>query len=97
MLQSSNLQFKQLMLEKLTRLSQLPQNKQNANHDNHSTQKATKPPVPPTNSETSSIISVETTLRKMAIPSKKTNQEMKVAFHKPKAQLSKTTTAITKT
>ena len=97
-LQSSNLQFsksKQPKLKtKLRRPGQPPQNKQNANHDN---QRANRPPVRPINSEISFIISAETTLKKMAIPSRKTQPEMTAAFHKLKAPLSKTTTAITKT
>ena len=95
MLQTSNLQFNQLIVKKkLRRPSQPLRNKQNGNLGNP---RAIRPPVQQISSEISFIIFAETTPKKMAIPSRRTKPETRVAFHKLRAPVFQTTTKTTKT
>jgi hypothetical protein len=80
--------------KKLRRPNQQHQSKQNDNLDNLTT---IRPQAQQISSEISFIISAETTPKKMATPSRKTKQEMKVAFRKLRAPHSRPTTKITKT
>ena len=95
MLQTSNLQFNQLTEKKKQRRPSQPlQNKKNGNLGNL---REIRPQVQQINSEISFIIFAETTPKKMAIPSRRTKPETRVAFHKHRVPLFKTTTKTTKT